>query len=61
MSVGSARATAVALGDLAVTIVDLEILADGRFTARSATVDQPDGIVQSIGLAGLVPVDVTQR
>jgi len=59
VSVGVARATATQLGDLAVTITDLQILADGRFSARSATVDQPDGIVQSIGLAGLVPVDVT--
>jgi len=59
ISVGEARATASDLGGLAVTIVDLEILADGRFTARSATVDQPIGIIQAIGLAGLVAVDVT--
>ncbi len=59
VAVGEARATATELGDLAVTIVDLEVLADGRLTARSATVDQPEGIAQSVGLAGLVPVDVT--
>lgn len=59
LAVGSARATATELGDLAVTITDLELLADGRFTARSASIDQPDGIAQTIGLAGLVPVDVT--
>ncbi|HSL75297.1 MAG TPA: HYR domain-containing protein [Ilumatobacteraceae bacterium] len=60
VSTAVAEATATQLGDLTVTIEDLEIRSDGTFGARRAVVEQPEGIARSLGLAGLVPVDVTE-
>ncbi len=59
LAVDSLTATAPALGDLTVAITGLRVHADGRFSATGATVEQPAGFARSIGLAGLVPVDLT--
>src|SRR5690606_16350599 len=45
--------------DLTVTITGLRIFEDGRFSATSVSVEQPEGIDQAIGLGGLIPVSVT--
>lgn len=59
LSVATARAVAPGLGGLTVTITDLRVHADGRFSATSVAVEQPDGFARSIGLAGMIPVDLT--
>jgi hypothetical protein len=60
------RATAVApgLGDLTVSIQDLQLTLDDAgalgFSASAAEVTQPQGFARSIGLGGIVPVDLTR-
>ena len=45
--------------ELTVTVSDLRIHDDGRFSATSVSVEQPAGIARAIGLGGLIPVDLT--
>jgi hypothetical protein len=59
LEVASASATVPELGGVGVDITDLVVHADGRFSAASVSVSQPAGFARSIGLAGLVPVDLT--
>ncbi len=59
LSLGEVVATAPSLGGLTVTITDLLLFDDGRFSASSAVVAQPDGFATSLGLGGIIPVDLT--
>ena len=58
-STPSATATVRDLGVIA-TFTNLRIHADGHFSASSAELAQPAGLLQAIGLGGLVPVDLTR-
>ncbi len=57
--VASAQAVSPVLGGLTVTVTDLRVHADGRFAATSVTVAQPAGFARTVGLAGMIPVDLT--
>ncbi len=59
LRIGSVIAVVPELGELSVAITDLVLDAEGRFGAASVAVEQPDGIAQRVGLAGIVPVDLT--
>lgn len=59
LSLGEVVATAPSLGGLTVTLTDLLLFDDGRFSASSAVVAQPGGFATSVGLGGIIPVDLT--
>lgn len=59
LSLGEVVATAPSLGGLTVTVTDLKLFDDGRFSASSAVVAQPAGFATSLGLGGIIPVDLT--
>ena len=59
LSLGEVVATAPSLGGLTVTVTDLRLHDDGRFSASTAAVEQPSGFASSVGLGGIIPVDLT--
>ncbi len=58
ITVPSATATIPSLGDISVTLLDLQLMNDGTVRVSQATAD-PRAVTDSLGIAGLLPFDVT--
>ena len=58
ITVPSATATIPSLGDISVTLLDLQLMNDGTVRVSQAIAD-PRAVTDSLGIAGLLPFDVT--
>jgi hypothetical protein len=59
VTIASISASLPGLNDLSATVTNLVISDDGAFTVGAVAIDAPSGIVDAIGLGGLLPFDVS--
>ena len=60
VSVGTVSATFAGLADVSVTLAGFRVSNAGFFSVQSATASAASGVFQSLGLGGIMPIDITR-